>query len=200
MDTYYTIKETSQGLYKEKGSRFIAFAFPIESSDDAKDKIQALHKTYHDARHICYAYILAPEVHTYRINDDGEPSGTAGRPIYGVLCSNNLCLVLLAVIRYFGGIKLGTSGLIHAYREAAVNAIENAHIVEKTIVCQYQVQFDYSHTNELMRVLKEKQCIISKQWYNEGCYLEFTIRKSEAKAIENLVEQIATANLKIVEN
>ena len=133
MDTYLTIKNLSEGIYKEKGSRFIAFAYPIETVNSAKEIIQSLHKKYHDARHICYAYVLGADKAEFRANDDGEPSGTAGKPIYGVLLSNNLTNVLIAVVRYFGGVKLGTAGLINAYREASIDAIKNTEIIEKTI-------------------------------------------------------------------
>jgi len=198
LDTYLTIKQDSEGLYKEKGSRFIAFALSVESAEEIKVKLQFFHKEYHDARHICYAYVLGADAAEFRANDDGEPSGTAGKPIYGVLLSNKLTNVLIVVVRYFGGVKLGTSGLITAYREAAMDAINNVQIIEKTVELSYIVSFEYTLMNDIMRVLKEKGCEIIKQTFDNDCVIQFKIRKLNAKDMENRMMKIDKVKLTLI--
>jgi uncharacterized YigZ family protein len=149
LNSYFTIKSTSEGIYKEKGSKFIAYAYPVRSIDEIKTILDGLKKEYYDARHICYAYSLEADGSAYRSNDDGEPSGTAGKPIHGVLLSNNITFALIVVVRYFGGVKLGTSGLIHAYREAAADVILNNEIIERTVDLEYLIRFEYHERRKL---------------------------------------------------
>lgn len=198
MDTYLTIKKLSEGLYKEKGSRFIAFAIPVKTTDEVKENMQLLHKKYHDARHICFAYVLGTEASEYRVNDDGEPSGTGGKPIHSVLLTHKLTDVLIAVVRYFGGVKLGTAGLISAYREAASDAIENAEIMERKVECYYTISFQFTNLNDVMRVLKEKGCDIIKQSFDNECIIDFKVRKSMALIIESNLMNIAKIKVRLL--
>lgn len=155
LDTFNTISAPSTGLYKDKGSRFLAFAFHVESEDEVKEHLSQLRREYFDARHHCYAYILGSRSETYRLNDDGEPSGTAGRPIYNQLLSFQVTNTLVVVVRYFGGILLGTSGLIAAYKAASREALLAATIVSHTIDVDYHLSFPFALMNEVMRVLKK---------------------------------------------
>ncbi len=186
-DTYLTIEEKTQGLYKEKGSRFISFAFPVTKEDEVKDIIKDIKKEYFDARHHCYAYILGHDKSAYRMNDDGEPSSTAGKPIYGQLLSKDLTNILVVVVRYFGGTKLGVSGLIQAYKQAAIDALNNAKIIEKTVDEIYSVSFEYVLMNDVMKVLKEFDVLQMNHRFENDCYLEFRTRKSNSiKIVDNL--------------
>ncbi len=193
-----TIQNSSKGLYKDKGSRFIAFAIPIETVDEAKKELDILHKNYHDARHICYAYILGADMSLYRAYDDGEPSGTGGRPIYGVLLSNKLTNVLIAVVRYFGGVKLGTGGLITAYREAAADAIKNGEIIENVVQSYFNLSFEYSSMNTIMNLLKEKKCSIIKQDFGNNCEMQFCVQKDLAETIKSKLQLIENLQLKLL--
>ncbi|MBQ2508455.1 MAG: YigZ family protein [Bacteroidales bacterium] len=177
-DTYRTIAAPAEGIYKEKGSRFLAFAIPVVSEQEVKGHLERLRKEYFDARHHCYAYILGPYKDAYRANDDGEPSGTGGKPIHGQLLSLDLTNVLVVVVRYFGGIKLGVSGLINAYRTAARDALDHATIVERTIDRHYRVRFEYPLMNDVMRLLKEYDTPPRNQQFDMDCSLEFSIRQS----------------------
>jgi uncharacterized YigZ family protein len=177
-DTYQTIAAPAEGLYKEKGSKFLAFAFPVHDENEVKALLESKRKEYFDARHHCYAYILGADKAAYRINDDGEPSGTAGKPIHGQLMSLDLTDTLVVVIRYFGGIKLGVSGLINAYRTAARDALEHAHIVQKTIDVLYRVSFQYEQMNDVMRILKQFDLVPCHQQFDLQCSLEFSVRRS----------------------
>ena len=159
-DTFLTLAEDSQGLYKEKGSRFLSFAMPVSSTEDVKAKLQVLKKNYYDARHICYAYVLGKNGTVFRSNDDGEPSGTAGKPILGQINSKDLTNVLVVVVRYFGGILLGTGGLVTAYREAAADAIQNNKIVSRLVESNIAIQFSYERMNDVMRIVKENSLTI----------------------------------------
>jgi len=157
-DTYKTIAAESRGLFRDRGSRFIAIAKPVSSQEEIKIILEELRKEYHDARHHCYAWMLTPDRQSWRINDDGEPSGTAGRPVMGQINSRGLTNILVVVIRYFGGTLLGVSGLINAYRAAAEDALLNAQIVEKYVTENWLVRFPYAAMNDVMRVLKEEGC------------------------------------------
>lgn len=179
-DTYHTIKAPSQGLYKEKGSKFLAFAFPVRSADEIKQHLDQLRKDYFDARHHCYAYILGPNKDAWRANDDGEPSGTGGRPIYGQLLSADLTDTLIVVVRYFGGILLGASGLANAYKTAARDAIANAEIIEKTINVRYRLHFEYALMNDVMRIIKDFGLVPQAQDFNLDCRLEVEVRQSDS--------------------
>lgn len=177
-DTYKTIAAPSEGLYKEKGSKFLAFAYPVHSIDEVKVHLEQLRKDYFDARHHCYAYILGPRKDAFRANDDGEPSGTGGRPIHGQLLSADLTDTLIVVVRYFGGILLGASGLANAYKTAARDAIEHATIIEKTIDCHYRLGFAYETMNDVMRILKDYDLKPENQNYDMNCSLEVSVRQS----------------------
>ncbi len=189
-DEYRTLEKLSTGVYKEKGSKFLAFAYPVYSEDEIKQILDNLRKEYYDARHHCYAWRLGPEGEPYRINDDGEPGGTAGKPIHGQLLSHNLSNILIVVIRYFGGVKLGVSGLIHAYRTAASDAIEQGRILSKTVNEVYQIQFDYLAMNEVMKVIKDYNLQVSNQQFDLACRLEWSHRQSEVEFILSLFEKI----------
>ena len=154
-DIYKEIKSTTKGTYKEKGSKFIAYAFPVYSEDEVKEKLEEVKKLEHSARHHCYAYILHPDKSAQRANDDGEPSSTAGKPILGQILSNDLTNILIIVVRYFGGVKLGIPGLIRSYKTAASDAISKATIITKTIKEHYEVSFKYPQMNDVMRLVKE---------------------------------------------
>ena len=189
-DTYKTIKGLSQGSYSEKGSKFIALAFPVTTEDEVKQHVAEAKKTYYDARHHCYAYILGPDKSAYRVNDDGEPSGTAGRPIHGQLLSKDITNVLVLVIRYFGGTKLGVPGLINAYRAATIDALENNEIIEKTIDETYQVAFDYTAMNSVMQILKHDAVKINSQSYEDQYIITFTTRRREADQILGALKKV----------
>jgi uncharacterized YigZ family protein len=176
-DQYRTIKELSQGLYKEKGSKFIAIAVPVESADEVKLELELLRKKYHDARHHCYAYRLGEKPYEFRSNDDGEPSGTAGKPIFGQIQSFELTNILVVVIRYFGGVKLGTGGLIQAYRAAARDAIENGTILTRVWKTSMEIHFDYAQMNDVMRVIKDEGLRVIRQDSGEKCRILLEINK-----------------------
>lgn len=190
VDTYFTIEEKSQGLYKEKGSKFISIAFPVSDTDEIREIIDDIKKEYFDARHHCYAYILGHDKSIFRMNDDGEPSFTGGKPIYGQLLSKDLTNVLVVVIRYFGGVKLGVGGLTQAYKQAALDALENARIIEKTIDKIYGVSFEYIQMNDVMRVMKENDLKQMNHRFDNNCYLEFKVRKSYSQAIVDRLDLI----------
>lgn len=179
-DTYKTLAAPAQGLYKEKGSKFLAFAFPVENVEQIKEHLGSLRKEYFDARHHCYAYVLGPKQEIFRENDDGEPSSTAGRPIRGQILSHGLTDVLVAVVRYFGGTKLGVSGLTNAYKLAAADALDSAPRMEKTVMECYQVRFPYSCMNLVMRIVKDFQLKVLSQDVQEDCRLTFSVRLSES--------------------
>ena len=179
-DTYRTIEAPAEGLYKEKGSKFLAFAYPVRTAEEVKAHLEALRKEYFDARHHCFAYILGPNKDAWRANDDGEPSGTGGRPIYGQLLSADLTDTLIVVVRYFGGILLGASGLANAYKTAARDAIEHARIVERTIDVRYRLHFEYALMNDVMRVVKEFGLTPLNQDFNLDCRMEVEVRQSQS--------------------
>lgn len=178
-DTYLTISTISEGLYKEKGSKFLAFAIPVTSVSEVKTILEEKRKVYYDARHVCYAYLIGEETKESRSNDDGEPSGTAGKPILGAILSKQLTNVLIVVVRYFGGTKLGTSGLINAYREASFDALENNEIIEKNIETPIEINFDYISMNDVMKVIKELSPTILNQEFDNLCCMNLSIRKSD---------------------
>ncbi len=182
-DTYHTITNPSKGLYKEKGSKFIAVAVPVMTEEDVKEKLEELRKEYHDARHHCYAYVLGFDKSAHRYNDDGEPSGTAGRPIFGQLQSKDLTNILVVVIRYFGGTKLGVSGLITAYKSATRDALETADIISLTVNDVYQLSFEYPLMNEVMRVIKDEYLKAVDQDFQLSCKLSFKVRKKSSNKV-----------------
>lgn len=194
--TYRTIAKESEGLYKEKGSRFIALAYPVRTEEEVKQHVADVKKKYYDARHHCYAYILGANKDAYRMNDDGEPSGTAGRPIHGQLLSKDLTDTLIIVIRYFGGIKLGVSGLINAYKTAAKDALDNNTIVEKFVEEDYQLRFPPLSMNKVMQLLKRETVKITDQQYDTDCIIRFTVQKRDA---DNLLEALRKVDGAVVE-
>lgn len=185
MDTYRTIETPAEGLYKDKGSKFISSVYRVDTSEQALKIVADIRKKYYDARHVCYAYMLGSERNEYRVNDDGEPFGTAGKPILGQINSNELTNVLVVVVRYFGGILLGTSGLITAYKSAAAYAIANAVVVEKIVETQYRVKFGYQEMSYVMRTLKELQANIIQQIQQETCEIIFAIRNGNIQQMES---------------
>jgi uncharacterized YigZ family protein len=193
LDTYKTLAEaTEEQLFKEKNSKFLGYAYPVTAEDEVKPILVVLRKQHPNAVHFCYAYQLGAEQFTYRANDDGEPSGSAGTPIYGQIQSFGITNVLVVIVRYYGGVKLGVGGLISAYKTAAQLSLESATIIEKTINVDYVAQFDYAHLNKVMRVIKEKNLAILSQKMDMQCEIILSTRKSaEANllvAFENLYE------------
>ena len=177
-DTYLSIAETSRGLFKDNGSRFIALAYPVESEAQVKEIVSALKKEYHDARHHCYAYRIGYKGDVFRANDDGEPSGSAGRPILGQIDSRGLSDVLVVVVRYFGGIKLGIPGLIRAYKTSTDDALSQATVIEKTAAVVYRVDFGYMAMNSVMKVLKDMKMEARDQQFDTRCSLSVRVRLS----------------------
>ena len=199
-DTYLTVSTISEGLYKEKGSRFISFAFPVSGVAEIKEILAGKKKKFHDASHVCYAYILGTQGEETRANDDGEPSGTAGRPILGVLLSHNLTNTLLVVVRYFGGTKLGASGLINAYKEAAADAIARNTIVEKTVDVTCIIHFDYLFLNEVMRVIKEESPMVVDRHFDARCSMTLRIRQREMPKLQSGLEKIESIKVECIDN
>jgi uncharacterized YigZ family protein len=179
-DTYRTIANSSEGIFKDRGSKFIAFAFPVTNEQEVKAHLATLRKEHFGANHHCYAFRLGADKQHFRANDDGEPSGSAGKPILGQLQSNDLTNVLIVVVRYFGGTLLGVPGLIAAYRGAAADAIAKASIIEKHVLEVYVLKFPYSVMNEVMKLLKEENAAQSGQDFQLECQLQFAIRKNDA--------------------
>lgn len=189
-DTYKTIASPSTGNYSEKRSKFLAYAFPVKTEAQVKERLSEIQKKHNDARHHCYAYILGPNKDAYRMNDNGEPSGTAGRPIHGQLLSKDLTDTLVIVVRYFGGIKLGVSGLQNAYKLAAKEALDAANIVEKTIDETYEVVFDYLQMNSVMQLMKDPYVNIISQQSDLNCSIRFSVRRREAERIVTALKKI----------
>jgi len=189
-DTYLTIKAFSQGVYKDKGSRFIAYAYPVSSTDEIKIILEDVRKEYHDARHHCFAYMLGQDRQTWRVSDDGEPSGTAGRPILGQINSFGLTNILIIVTRYFGGKLLGISGLINAYRSAAEAAIINGEIIEKVIRDFFELRFPYSSMSDVMKIIKDEGLAQSEQRFDQTCRLIVSFKHSSRERIINLFSRV----------
>jgi len=192
-DTYKTISAKTEGLYKEKGSKFIALAYPVTSEDEVKEILALLRKEYHDARHHCYSYIIGFKGEHWRANDDGEPSGTAGRPIHGQIQSFNLTNTLIVVIRYFGGTKLGVSGLINAYKTSAADALNNAQIVVNTVKDIYRITFGYLAMNDIMKLVKEENLGLMEQNFDTSCFITVGIRQTRTESVLNKIEKIDSA-------
>lgn len=191
-DTYKTIAELSEGIYNEKRSKFLAFAIPVRSVEEVKAHLEVYQKKYYDARHVCYAYMLGHQRTDFRANDNGEPSGTAGKPILGQINSNELTDILIVVVRYFGGIKLGTSGLIVAYKAAAAEAIAAATVVEKTVDDEVAFMFEYPFMNDVMRVVKEESPEIVSQSYDMDCSMKLRIRRSLMPRLRERLSKVET--------
>lgn len=194
-DIYKTIAVASKGYFTEQKSKFISYAIPVQTPEEVKEKIDAYRKQYYDARHVCWAYMLGADRLQFRINDDGEPSSTAGKPILGVINSQGLTDVLIVVIRYFGGIKLGTSGLIAAYRATAFDAITNAEIIEKTVNEVLSVEFSYPFLNHVMRIVKEMNPQILVQKFDMNCEMSLQIRRSERGKLQQRLLKVESLRL-----
>jgi uncharacterized YigZ family protein len=196
-DTYLTTTEASlEILFKEKNSKFFGYTFPISSEEEVKIHIENLKKQHFSARHWCYAYQIGTDKIQYRANDDGEPNNSAGMPIYGQIQSFGVTNILVVVVRYFGGVKLGVGGLITAYKTAAQMALEASEIVEKTIDIHFQVHFDYKNMNKVMRVIKEKNLTLISQKMEESCTIEIATRKKNAKSIFDIFDGIFEVGIK----
>ena len=190
-DEFKTLKTGGEGYYTDKRSKFLAFAHHVETVDEIKDLLAGYRKKYYDARHVCYAYMLGPERLEFRANDDGEPSSTAGKPILGQINSQELTDVLIVVVRYYGGVNLGTSGLIVAYREAAADAIAHAELETRQVDEVITYSFAYPLINEVMRIVKEMQPRILSQTYDNTCEIRLSIRKSEAQQLRSRLEKLS---------
>ena len=195
-DSYKTIRAVSEGYYSEKRSRFISYAIPVRTLEEVKEAVAKYRKEYYDARHVCWAYMLGHERLNFRANDDGEPSSTAGKPILGQINSNELTDILIVVIRYFGGIELGTSGLIVAYRTAAAEAIAAAEIEERTVDETFTIQFEYPYLNSVMRIVKEDGPTILAQQFEMDCEMTLRIRHGEAERLRNRLLKVDSCRLK----
>lgn len=190
MDTYLTISSVSEALYKDKGSKFYAFAYPVQTVEQIKEILAEKRKEYYDARHVCYAYMLGYERGVFRANDDGEPSGTAGRPILGQINSSNLTDILIIVVRYFGGTLLGTSGLIQAYKTSAAEAIAAATIEERIVEKTFVSKFGYQDLNAVMRIMKDFDLAIVNQVQEMDCTFYFRIRLSDIDRVRDRFDKL----------
>ena len=190
-DEYKTISGTSEGYYTEKRSKFLAFAHHVDTTDEVKDLVAGYRKKYYDARHVCYAYMLGAERTDFRANDDGEPSSTAGKPILGQINSNELTDILIVVIRYYGGVNLGTGGLIVAYKTAAADAIAHSQIEERQVEEIVSYTFTYPMMNDVMRIVKEMNPRIISQTFDNTCELKMSIRKSESDQLRARLKKLS---------
>jgi uncharacterized YigZ family protein len=190
MDIYKTILTHSEGIYKEKGSKFLAFAIPVKHVDEVKEIVKDYKKEYYDARHVCYAYMIGSERNEFRANDDGEPNGTAGRPILGQINSRELTNILVIVVRYFGGILLGTSGLATAYKEATADALNQAQIIEKNVEENITLNFEYAQLNVVMKVIKDSNAQILHQKFDNLCSIQLVVNKRDTLLVCSKFQKI----------
>lgn len=197
-DTYLTITTSAEGLYKDKGSKFIAYAFPVSSEHQIKQHLSDLRKEHFNARHHCYAFRLGADKMAYRANDDGEPKYSAGKPILGQIQSNDLTNILIVVVRYFGGTLLGVSGLITAYKLVATNALENAVIIEKKVMERYELTFDYLQMNDVMKLMKDEELEQISQNFDLNCTLVFAVRKNNAQKVVDLFKKISNLEIEFL--
>lgn len=189
-DVYKTLATAAEAVFKDRSSRFLAFAYPVSDLEQIKTHLDELRKKYYDATHHCYAYRLKSDGSVFRANDDGEPSGTAGRPILGQMMSMGVTECLVVVVRYFGGIKLGVPGLINAYRESTAAVLENAEIIEKTADARFEIIFPYVSMNDVMKVIKDEQPRIADQQFDNLCSMTLTIRRSRAERLESRLNKV----------
>lgn len=189
-DEYKTITQPVQGSFRDKGSRFLAFAYPATSETEVKQLLDSLRKQYYDATHHCYAYVLGFDKSAYRVNDDGEPSGTAGKPIYGQILSKDLTNTLIIVVRYYGGTNLGVPGLIHAYKTAAADALNKAEIVTRIVKEVYQIEYPYEVMNDVMKIIKEEILEVINNEFGMKCVIRLAIRHSESERITGRFSKI----------
>lgn len=198
-DSYLTIAAPAEAIYKERSSKFLTYAYPVSSEAEIKELLDALRKEYYDATHHCYAYRLGPHGETFRANDDGEPSGTAGKPILGQLLSTDVTECLIVVVRYFGGTKLGVSGLIQAYKESAAAVLAEAEIVERTVDRRMCVNFSYMAMNDVMRIVKEESPRIESQEFDNLCTMTLAIRESLADRLLARLEKVEGVTVEVSE-
>lgn len=194
-DTYKTLDKPSEGLFKEKGSKFLAFAHPVETLDNVKELLEGYRRTYYDARHVCYAYSLGAETAETRANDDGEPSGTAGRPILGQIQSFGLTNVLVVVVRYFGGVLLGTGGLVQAYKAAAFDALSQASVLERTIDVLVDIRFEYPFLDGVLRVVRQWEGRVLSQSWESDCLMSVSVRKGSLDALLTALGKVETVRM-----
>ena len=199
LDSFNTIEKETEGYFKDKGSKFYSYAFPLRNEEKVKEIIVILKKKHHGARHFCYAWKLGAENIRHRANDDGEPSSTAGKPILGQLQSFDVTNILIIVVRYFGGTLLGVSGLINAYKSAANDVLKNSEIVEKLIENRYKISFTYNELNEVMHLLKQENYNIESTDFQESCSLIFSVRKSKSENAVRLFNELYKVQLKEIE-
>lgn len=197
-DVYKTIEKAGDGIYSEKRSKFLAFAIPVTTASEVKEQVEAYQKKYYDARHVCYAYRLGEKGELFRANDNGEPSGTAGKPILGQIDSRELTNVLVVVVRYFGGIKLGTSGLIVAYRLAAAEALDATEHVQKTINGEITLRFPYHLLNDVLRIVKEEEPKVVEQIFDNDCLMRLSIRLSLLPRLVQRYEKLVISSKGLV--
>lgn len=197
-DSFLTISSPSEALFKDKGSKFIAYAYPVETEEEIKEYIQALKKEHYAARHHCYAWRLGADLKNFRANDDGEPSSTAGKPILGQIQKAELTNILIVVVRYFGGVLLGTSGLINAYRNAAALAIDNAKIEEQLVFVNFWVEFEYLSMNDVMKVFKNEKIEQKKNNFDLQCKILTGVRESDSTRIINQFKDISGVRINIL--
>lgn len=195
-DSYKTIESASEGIFRDKGSKFLAYAYPIRSEEEVKPIITKLRTEHSKANHFCYAYRLTPNRSVFRVNDDGEPSGTAGRPILNCLLSEDITNILIVVVRYFGGTLLGVPGLINAYKNASIEAIKASSIVNKTVNDVYEAYFDYLQMNDVMKLIKEENLQILAQQFDTSCVLKFEVRKAQLNQVLSKFDKIEGIKLK----
>ncbi|MDF2451531.1 MAG: hypothetical protein K0S26_1035 [Bacteroidota bacterium] len=194
-DTYLTIEKPAEIIFKDKGSKFLAFAFPVENEKQIKEILNQLKKDHHTANHHCYAYRLGSDKLNFRANDDGEPNNTAGKPILGQLQSNDLTDILIVVVRYFGGTLLGVSGLINAYKTSAAEVIRECNIIEKQVLFSYTIHFSFDQLNDVMKLMKLMDCKITEQNFDSECSMHFRIRKANSEACEDKLKKISGLRL-----
>lgn len=197
--SFFTIQSPTQGTYKEKGSKFLAFAFPVISEEEAKEKIEGLKKKYFDARHHCFAYVLGADKTKFRAYDDGEPNHSASDPILGQIRSKNLTNVVVVVVRYFGGVKLGVGGLMQAYKAAAEEALNQASVTEIEVTTPLEFQYDYGRTPEVMRLVKDFDMKIVDQSFGEACVLRAQMKLRVQQAFQNQIAQMNSIGLRVVQ-
>jgi len=195
-DTYFTIEKPSEAIFRDRGSKFLSYAYPIKTDQDIKDIIAGLKKEHPKANHHCYAIRWSTDRSVFRINDDGEPSGTAGRPILNTLLSRNLTNVAVVVVRYFGGTLLGVPGLINAYRTATELALNEAVVLEKTVNDIYTISFDYLQMNDVMRIIKDDNLEILEQQFDNDCAIKVSVRKMQVNQVLNKLQKLSSAKAK----
>jgi len=194
-DSFFTIKQNARGSYKDKGSKFMAYAYPVKTEEEIKACLSQLKKEHVGARHFCYAWRLGADKQAWRVNDDGEPSSSAGKPIFSQILSHDLTNILIVVVRYFGGTLLGVGGLIKAYKSAAEDALKNSEVIEQFIYFQYKLIFDVDDVNQVMKLCKDIEAVIISQDYTENYTLVFNVKKSVSETLEEKIKQIYHSKL-----